>query len=376
MATDPGSVPIDRVNAAAALAGHDPRGARLLASYARDSSFPVQLRIAAAGHLAHVGRAAGIALLIPFAGDTASRYCSHAAARLAEHDTPAGVARLRSLVADPHCPDLAKVEAAVVLSGHDRAAGTEWLGRFAADSRVFADCRVYAADALAAAADGDQQTRATATMLLERIAGDTRVDTGYRVEAAHRLARYDTDVGAAILRDLACGSLPARYRCDAAVLLARHDREAGVRILDEMTRAAGGTPEHRVRAADELAHYAPAEGDARLAALAGEPGWDDGPRIEAAFRLARRNREAGLPLLRAYATELTGEARVTGASALARVDRAEGLELLREMAESPGSDRSVRVRAARAIGTFDAELRDATLRRLGVDIQPGGWFRM
>ncbi|MGC5022642.1 trypsin-like peptidase domain-containing protein [Micromonospora sp. DT47] len=374
MSTDPDSVPVDRINAAAALAGHDPRGTDLLAAYAHDDSFPLQLRIAAAGHLAHVDRDAGTALLTRFADDTASRYCAQAAARLAEHDTPAGTARLRTLVADPHCPDLAKVEAAIELSGHDRATGAEWLRRFAADGRFFADCRVYAADALAASANGDGQARAAATLLLERIARDGRVDAGYRVEAAHRLARYDTDTGIALLRDFADGALPGRYRCDAAVLLAQHDREAGVRTLGEIARAVGGKPEHRLRAAAELAHYAPAEGDARLVALASEPGWDDGPRIQAAVLLARRNREAGLPLLRAYAAELTGEAQVTAASALAGVDREEGLRLLRELAESPDSDRSVRVRAASAIGDFDAQLKDATLRRLGVDIKPGGWF--
>lgn len=111
-----------------------------------------------------------------------------------------------------------------------------------------------------------------------------------------------------------------------------------------------------------------------MAALTREPGWDDGPRIRAAALLAGRNREAGLPLLRSYAVESTGDVRVVAAHALADVDREEGLRLLRELAESPEAGRSVQVRAANAMGDFDPRLKDATLRRLGVDIKPGGWF--
>ena len=65
---------------------------------------------------------------------------------------------------------------------------------------------------------------------------------------------------------------------------------------------------------------------------------------------------------------------MTAAHALAGVDREEGLRLLRELAESPDASRSVRVHAASAMGDFDPRLKDATLRRLGVDITPGGWF--
>ncbi|MGW0087087.1 hypothetical protein [Streptomyces sp. NPDC003393] len=373
MATGPDSVPVDRVNAAAALAGHDARGTELLGDFAADPSFPLHLRIGAAAHLAHVDRDAGTALLTRFADDTTSRYCAQAAARLAEHDTPGGTARLRALVANPHCPDLARVEAALGLRAHDRAAGTEWLRRFAADGRFFADCRVYAADALAAFADHADQERAEATLLLERIARDERVDAGYRVEAAHRLARYEP-VGIPLLRDFADGGLPGRYSCDAAVLLAQHDREEGVRILGVIARAAGQEPQHRLRAAAELAHYAPAEGEPLLAALAREPGWDAAPRLQAAVLLARRDREAGLRLLREHVAAAAGEGRVSAARALGDVDREEGLRLLRELADSPDEGRSVRVHAAGAIGDFDPRLKEATLRKLGVDIRPGGWF--
>ncbi|MEU0599752.1 hypothetical protein ABZ484_16115 [Streptomyces sp. NPDC006393] len=373
MATDPDSVPVDRVNAAAALAGHDARGTELLRGFAEDPSFPLHLRIGAAAHLAHADREAGTALLTRFADDTTSRYCAQAAARLAEHDTPGGTARLRALVANPHCPDLARVEAALGLRAHDRAAGTEWLRRFAADGRFFADCRVFAADALAAFADPGDQERAEATLLLERIARDERVDAGYRVEAAHRLARYDP-AGVPLLRDFADGALPGRYSCDAAVLLPQHDREEGVRILGLIARASGQEPQHRLRAAAELAHYAPAEGEPLLTGLAREPGWDAGPRLQAAVLLARRDREAGLRLLREHVAESAGEGRVSAARALAGVDREEGLRLLRELADSPEAGRSVRVHAAGAIGDFDPKLKEATLRKLGVDIRPGGWF--
>ncbi|MFI1729746.1 hypothetical protein ACH40E_11005 [Streptomyces acidicola] len=312
MATDPGSVPVDRINAAAALAGHDPRGTDLLRAFAHDGSYPLDLRIAAAWYLAHVDRASGTELLTRFADDAPSRHCALAAARLADHDTSAGTSRLRALVADPRCPDLAKVDAAIGLCAHDRTAGTDWLRRFAADRRFFADCRVYAADALARTAEDGDQTRTEATLLLERIARDERVDAGYRVEAAHRLARYRADAGTLILRDFADGALPGRYTCDAAVLLAQHDRAADIRTLGAIARAVGQEPQHRLRAALELAHYEPTDGEAQLAVLAGEPGWDEGPRIRAAALLAGRNREAGLPLLRSYATELADEARVVG----------------------------------------------------------------
>jgi len=372
LATDPDSTPLDKVNAAAALAGHDPRGTDLLRDLATADAFPLQLRIAAAGYLAQIDRVAGMELLARFAADTASRYSAQAAARLAEHDPTAGTARLRALVADPLCPDLAKVEAAVGLRAHDRAAGVEWLRRFAADPRVFADCRVYAADALAAEASGDERSEATA--LLERIARDDRADAGYRVEAAHRLARYDKGTGTSLLRDFAGGAMHGRYRCDAAVLLAQHDKEAGVRALTEIADAVGQEPSHRLRAVAELAHYQPAAGEPRLAALAADPGWGEGQRIQAAVVLSRRDREAGLPLLRSLVTGLSGAARVTAARALADLDREEGLRLLRELAESPEVGRSVQVRAAAALGDFDPHLRDATLRRLGVDIKPGGWY--
>ncbi|MFJ2029190.1 hypothetical protein [Streptosporangium sp. NPDC087985] len=376
MATHPDSVPVDRINAAAALAGHDPRGTDLLHDFAHDTSFAMQLRIAAAAHLAHIDRPTGTELLTRFADDATSRHCARAAARLAEHDIPAGTSRLRTLAADSRYPDLARVEAAVGLCAYDRATGTDWLRRFAADGRFFGDCRVYAADTLAAFTDASDQARTEATLLLERIARDKGVDAGYRVEAAHRLARYDTDAGTLLLRGFADGVLHGRYRCDAAVLLVQHDHAAGVRALDETARAVGGKPQHRLRAAAELAHWEPAEGEARLAALAGEPGWENGPRIQAAALLARRNREAGLPLLRSYAAELSGEARVTAAHALADVDREEGLRLLRELAESPDASRSVRVHAADAIGDFDPQLKDVTLRKIGVDIAPGGWFKI
>ncbi|MFD1658065.1 trypsin-like peptidase domain-containing protein [Streptomyces caeni] len=373
MATDPDSVPIDRVNAAAALVGHDPRGTGLLRGFARDPSFALQLRIAAAACLAHADRETGTELLTRFADDTASRYCAQAAARLAEHDTPAGTARLRALVANPHCPHLARVEAAVGLRAHDRAAGTDWLRRFAADGRFFADCRVFAADALAAFADPGDQERTEATLLLERIARDERVDAGYRVEAAHRLARYDA-AGVPLLRDFADGALPGRYGCDAAVLLAQHDQDEGVRVLGVIARGTGQEPQHRLRAAAELAHYQPAQGEPLLSGLAREPGWDAGPRIQAAVLLARRDREAGLLLLREHFAGASGETRVSAARALAGVDQEEGLRLLQELADSPDAGRSVRVRAASAIGDFDPRLKEATLRRLGVDIRPGGWF--
>ncbi|MFJ9587737.1 trypsin-like peptidase domain-containing protein [Streptomyces acidicola] len=376
MATDPGSVPVDRINAAAALAGHDPRGTDLLRTFAHDGSYPLDLRIAAAWYLADVDRESGTELLTRFADDAPSRHCALAAARLADHDTSAGTSRLRALVADPRCPDLAKVDAAIGLYAHDRTAGTDWLRRFAADRRFFADCRVYAADALARTAEDGDQTRTEATLLLERIARDERVDAGYRVEAAHRLARYRAEAGTLILRDFADGALPGRYTCDAAVLLAQHDRAAGIRTLGAIARAIGQEPQHRLRAALELAHYEPTDGEAQLAALAAEPGWDEGPRIRAAALLAGRNREAGLPLLRSYATELTDEARVVAAHALAEVDREEGLRLLRELAESPDAGRSVQVRAANAMGDFDPRLKEATLRQLGVDIKPGGWFSL
>ncbi|MFI9549585.1 NACHT domain-containing protein [Streptomyces sp. NPDC052016] len=374
MATDPDSVPVDRVNAAAALAGHDPRGTGLLRGFCHDASFPVQLRIGAAAYLARADRQTGTALLTRFADDSTSRYCAQAAARLAEHDPPAGTARLRALVANPHCPHLARVEAAVALRAHDRAAGTDWLRRFAADGRFFADCRVYAADALAAFAGTGDQERTEATELLERIARDERVDAGYRVEAAHRLARYDTATGAPMLRDFADGAVRGRYSCDAAVLLAQHDRADGVRALGAIARGTGQDPQHRLRAAAELAHYEPAEGEALLTELAREPAWDDGPRLQAAVLLARRDRQAGLSLLRAHAAESSGEARVTAARALAGVDREEGLRLLRELADSPDAGRSVQVHAASAMGDFDPDLKEATLRRLGADIRPGGWF--
>ena len=124
MATDPGSVAVDRINAAAALAGHDPRGTDLLRDFAHDNSFALQLRIAAAGHLAHVDRETGTEPLTRFADDATSRYGAQAADRLAEHDISAGTSRLRTLVADPRRPDLARVEAAIGLWGYDRAAGT------------------------------------------------------------------------------------------------------------------------------------------------------------------------------------------------------------------------------------------------------------
>jgi hypothetical protein len=374
MATDLDTVPVDRINAAAALAGRDRQGTDLLRDFANDDSFAQQLRIAAAGHLAYVDRETGTELLTRFADDAASRYRAEAAAWLAEHDPAAGTSRLRILVTDPHCPDLARVDAAVVLCRHDRAAGTDWLRRFAVDGRFFADCRVYAADALAALAEGSDQERAEATLLLERIARDERVDAGYRVEAAHRLARYDADAGTVLLRDFADGTLHGRYDCDAAVLLTRHDRAAGLRALGEIARASGRDPHHRLRAAAELAHYEPADGEARLAALAREPGWEYGPRIQAATLLARRNREVGLPLLRSFAAGLAEEDRVIAAHALAGVDQEEGLRILRELAESPDASRSVRVRAASAMEDFDPQLKDATLRRLGVDIKPGGWY--
>ncbi|WP_419665844.1 NACHT domain-containing protein [Streptomyces sp. 2-1] len=374
MATDPRSVPVDRINAAGALAGHDPRGTDLLRTFAHDGSYPLDLRIASAWYLAHIDREAGTELLARFADDAPSRHCAVAAARLADHDTAAGTSRLRALVADPRCPDVAKVDAAIALCAHDPTAGTDWLRRFAADGRFFADSRVYAADALASSAEEGDRTRTEATLLLERIARDERVDAGYRVEAAHRLARYLPDAGTLLLRDFADGALHGRYGCDAAVLLAQHDHAEGTRALDTIARAAGQEPPHRLRAALELAHYEPADGEARLAALAREPGWDDGPRIRAAALLAGRNREAGLPLLRSYAVESAGEVRVVAAHALADVDREEGLRLLRELAESPEAGRSVQVRAANALGDFDPRLKDATLRRLGVDIKPGGWF--
>lgn len=373
LATDPDSTPVDKVNSAAALAGHHPRGTGLLRDLATADAFPLQLRVAAAGHLAQVDRTAGTELLARFAADATSRHCAQAAAQLTEHDPPAGTARLRALVADPRCPDLAKVEAAIGLRAHDRAAGTDWLRRFAADGRLFADCRVYAADALAADASGEERGEATA--LLERLARDDRVDAGYRVEAAHRLVRYDTGTGTSLLREFADGAMRGRYRCDAAVLLARHDRDAGVRALTEITDAAGQEPRHRLRAVAELAHYEPAVGEARLAALAAESGWEDGQRIQAAVLLARCDREAGLLLLRSFVTGLPGEARVTAAHALADIDREEGLRLLQELAESPDLGRSGQVRAATAMGDFDPQLKDATLRRLGVDIKPGGWYR-
>jgi hypothetical protein len=109
--------------------------------------------------------------------------------------------------------------------------------------------------------------------------------------------------------------------------------------------------------AAELAHYAPAEGEARLAMLAAEPSWEN-----------------GLRLLHAFAAELTGEAHITAAHALAEIDRDEGMRLLRELAESPAANRSERVHAASALGDFDPQLKDALLRMLGVDIKPGGWF--
>ncbi|MER6918586.1 hypothetical protein ABT314_06010, partial [Streptomyces spiralis] len=147
-----------------------------------------------------------------------------------------------------------------------------------------------------------------------------------------------------------------------------------VRILGVIARATGQEPQHRLRAAAELAHYAPAEGEPLLAGLAREPGWDAGPRLRAAVLLARRDREAGLRLLREHVAESDGESRVSAARALAGVDREEGLRLLRELAESPEAGRSVRVHAAGAIGDFDPKLKEATLRKLGVDIRPGGWF--
>ena len=204
--------------------------------------------------------------------------------------------------------------------------------------------------------------------------GQESVDAGYRVEAAHRLARYDTTTGVPLLRGFAAGALRGRYSCDAAVLLAQHDRAEGVRTLGALARSTGQEPQHRLRAAAELAHYEPAEGEALLTELTREPGWDDGPRLQAAVLLARRDRQVGLPLLRAHVAESTGEARVTAARALAGVDREEGLRLLRELADSPDAGRSVRVHAASAMGDFDPDLKEATLRRLGVDIKPGGWF--
>ena len=378
MATDPGSLPIDKVNSAAALAGHDPRGTELLRGFAQDASFALQLRIAAAAYLAHVDRAAGTDLLTRFADDATSRYCAQAAARLAEHDPPAGTARLRALVANPHGAHLARVEAAVGLRAHDRASGTEWLRRFAADGRFLADCRVYAADTLAATADPSDPERAEGTLLLERIARHESGDPGYRVEAAHRLVRYDTEAGILLLTDFAKGTLGGRYSCDAASLLAQHDRTKGVRALGDIARAAGQEPRQRRRAADELAHYEPAEGQALLTELAGEPGWEEAARVQAALLLAGRNRQAGLALLRAQAAESSDDGRVIAARSLADVDREEGLRLLRELAESPDLGRSAQVRAARAVGDFDQQLERALLRRLGRPSSPPGagcWTR-
>lgn len=240
-------MPVDRINAAGALAGHDPRGTDLLRTFAHDGSYPLDLRIAAAWYLAHIDREEGTQLLARFADDAPSRHCAVAAARLADHDTSAGTSRLRALVADPRCPDVAKVDAAIALCAHDPTAGTDWLRRFAADGRFFADSRVYAADALASSAEDDGRTRTEATLLLERIARDERVDAGYRVEAAHRLARYRTDAGTLLLRDFADGALHGRYGCDAAVLLAQHDQAEGARALDAIARAAYQEPSPAAR---------------------------------------------------------------------------------------------------------------------------------
>ncbi|QFU89680.1 hypothetical protein YIM_22510 [Amycolatopsis sp. YIM 10] len=372
LATSPGSVPIDRVNAAAALAGHDPRGTEELRRLVADDAFPGRLRIAAAWHLAHVDHAAAVAWLARFAGDTTSRHCAVAAASLAGHDPATGTARLRALVADPRSPDVAKVEAAIGLRSHDREAGTAWLRRFGADTRLFADCRVYAADALAA--DADDEVRAEATQLLERIAKDESVDHGYRVEAAHRLARYEKTAGAAILHEFANGGLRGRYACDAAGLLVQHDRDAGLHACRAIADSVGQEPKLRMRAADELAHHEPAEGQTRLAALSREPAWSPAERVQAAALLSARNQDLGLPLLRAFAADLPGESRVVAARALAGVDRDEGLRALLELAGSPELERHVRVSAASSIGDFDPQLKDVLLRRLGVDINPGGWY--
>ncbi|MER6237497.1 hypothetical protein ABT185_15735 [Streptomyces clavifer] len=374
MAADPDAVPVDRVSAAAALAGNDPRGTELLRGFVHDASFPLRLRIGAAWHLARVDRQAGAETLARFADDTTSRYCAQAAARLADHDTHAGTTRLRALVANPSCPHLARAEAAVALRDHDRAAGTDWLRRIAADGGFFADCRVFAADSLGAVPDVDFPERTEAALLLERIARDERVDAGYRVEAAHRLARYETPTGVALLRDFAGGVVRGRYSGDAAMLLAQHDRAEGVRALGVIARAPGQDPRHRLRAAAELAHYEPSEGEALLTALAGEPDWDDGPRLRAAVLLARCDRQAGVSLLRARIAASADDARVAAARALAEVDREEGLRALRELVDSPDAGRSEKVHAANAVGDFDPELKQAMLRRLGVDIRPGGWF--